>query len=58
MYLLMTLFVQVLEVFYVVGSAFSHRYSLEFRLSRSKSAIALIPANVHTRTATVAGEKL
>ncbi|MEG4808135.1 hypothetical protein QUA79_11600 [Microcoleus sp. F8-D1] len=31
---------------------------LEFRLSRSKSAIAQRPANVHTRTATVAGDQL
>ncbi|MEG4212725.1 hypothetical protein [Microcoleus sp. S13_B4] len=31
---------------------------LEFRLSRSKSAIAQRLANVHTRTATVAGDQL
>ena len=34
------------------------RANLEFRLSRSKSAIAQRLANVHTRTATVAGDQL
>jgi hypothetical protein len=40
------------------GEAFGRQLILEFRLSRSKSAIAQRLANVHTRTAMVAGDQV